>query len=534
MLFFGIAFSLVSGISLCYDRYTEDYVDDIYRNQAKVDDYMNRVIFNLTYNHVVMFSDDNIASLENNPTHETFLSLYKTVLLGEEFLEMYALIDDLFYTSLDSNITEDINSLRMMLQDTKEGQYLSYFQDATKSYFIKPIFANYSSSYIGYAFYRFVPQSIMSVLKQINQDYLVMLITEKQVVIADDFDQTVFSFPIFETQNITLITEFKQVWSYIIKSTLIRTEAAFDISWNVLTVIPYYEVLKEISTLSVVLIIIAIISLGFTLFFIGLIIRSYMKPINTLSNKLRRYATKEKKEDEPALVTGKNEIVQLEASYDQMISRIHKLHEQSLIDVEAKRKLELNSLQVQINPHFLYNVLDAISWMAKIDKNERIDKLVIELSKFYRISLHKGDNVILVEEELEIVEHFLEIEKIRYPDLFDYEIIIDPPLGGYKMLKLLVQPLVENAVKHGLAPKRTGGRLIIRASLVNSDEFEIEVQDNGVGFDAKLLQTTGLSGYGLKNVNERIQLEYGPNYGLYVTSESGKGTKAMIKLPITK
>lgn len=228
-----------------------------------------------------------------------------------------------------------------------------------------------------------------------------------------------------------------------------------------------------------------------------------------------------------------DELYLLEKSYDEMIDRIFDLMEKNREEVEMQRKLELDALQMQINPHFLYNTLDAIAWMAKIKRQPDIENLVLNLARFFRISLHKGDKFITVREEIELIKHFIAIELIRFPDKFSIEYQLDETIADCKVLKLLLQPVIENAIKHGVSRLDRKGNITIKA-YGKDDKIIYEVSDDGVGFDINALKGDGVkserpeSGYGLKNVKERIKLEYGENYGLSIESQPGKGTKVTI------
>ena len=218
--------------------------------------------------------------------------------------------------------------------------------------------------------------------------------------------------------------------------------------------------------------------------------------------------------------------------YDEVITHLFRLIQKNREDAEVQRQLELEALQMQINPHFLYNTLDAVSWMARLKKEPEIEKLAVNLAKFFRLSLHKGDKFITVGEELELTAHFLEIDKIRFPDRVDVRFETDESLLNYSTLKLILQPIVENAVKYAFEDRK--GHLIIRTKLVGGD-IVFEVEDDGIGFDVSDDTVThkkksDLSGFGLKNVNERIKLEYGEAYGLEVFSRKGEGTKVTIRI----
>ncbi|MDE7454547.1 MAG: sensor histidine kinase, partial [Clostridia bacterium] len=256
------------------------------------------------------------------------------------------------------------------------------------------------------------------------------------------------------------------------------------------------------------------------------IAKSTVAPINELSDKLSKVDFSKPRN---TLHMGEDgdELYDLERNYDEMLDRLYKLMEENNQNMETQRKLEIDALQMQINPHFLYNTLDAIAWMAKIKKQADIEKLVINLAKFFRLSLHKGDKYITIAEETELVEHFLEIEKIRFPNTINYVCNLPNSVKEYKTLKLILQPIVENCIKHGFANNSGAGTITVSAEEKGND-IVISVTDDGCGFDVPQDFWTKKSdkpnGYGLYNVNERIRLEYGEGYGLNVTSQVGVGT----------
>ncbi|WP_342549752.1 sensor histidine kinase [Paenibacillus sp. FSL P2-0089] len=230
-----------------------------------------------------------------------------------------------------------------------------------------------------------------------------------------------------------------------------------------------------------------------------------------------------------------DEISQLENSYYQMVERISQLMLEKDEEKEKQRKAELTALQSQINPHFLYNTLDAIAWIARLKKQPDIERLISSLATFFRISLHKGDKFVTVEEEIRLVQSFVTVEQMRFPDKFGVEYEMDESLQGVRILKLILQPIAENAIKHGISEKRGAGRIWIKGELLG-EEIRFTVTDDGVGFanGATLSQAKEdvlfQSGYGLRNVDERIKLEYGPQYGLSISSTPGQGTTVTIRL----
>lgn len=226
--------------------------------------------------------------------------------------------------------------------------------------------------------------------------------------------------------------------------------------------------------------------------------------------------------------THRDELWDLEQGYNEMVARIYELLEKNKEEQEKKRELELTALQAQINPHFLYNTLDAIGWMAALKGQNEIEQMVMALSRFFRLSLHKGDKKITIADEISIVESYIAIEQLRNPGKFDVTYDIQPEITHILVPKIILQPIVENAVKHGVSQVRRHGLIHIRGYRDNDDVI-LEVSDNGKGFQKKTDQLHP-SGYGMSNVNERIQLEYGKEYGVSFHSEPDKGSTVTIHL----
>jgi len=238
-----------------------------------------------------------------------------------------------------------------------------------------------------------------------------------------------------------------------------------------------------------------------------------------------------------------DEIADLCHGFNGMIVKIKELMESNIREQEELKKSELKALQAQINPHFLYNTLDAIVWMTEANNREEVVQMTKTLSTFFRIVLSKGEEWIRVEEEVEHNRAYLTIQKMRYRDILEYDIEVDAGLAPHKILKLTLQPLVENAIYHGIKNRRSGGTIEIRGTKESGDSMRFEVRDNGVGMSPERLASVrkGLdddltasphsSGYGLKNVNQRIKLYYGMKWGIRIDSEEGVGTLVSILLP---
>jgi two-component system sensor histidine kinase YesM len=305
----------------------------------------------------------------------------------------------------------------------------------------------------------------------------------------------------------------------------------------------YKQNLSHFNRLAIIYMILLPCTIGFSVFAAWLISASIYLPIK----KLHDVTTTITKNDLQALVTSENvdEITELGMTFNIMIGKIRELLNAKVKEQENLKKAELKALQAQINPHFLYNTLDTIVWMAEANKTDQVIEIVRALSSFFRIALSKGKDWISIRQEIEHVRSYLAIQKMRYQDILNYKIEVDKDLLDGTILKLTLQPLVENALYHGIKNKREGGTIIVRAQRVGNDLVRLEVQDDGVGFTPqKLTQIRSTlddefgeislqeGGFGLENVNRRIKLYYGKEYGLYVQSEHHEGTQVVARIPL--
>lgn len=241
-----------------------------------------------------------------------------------------------------------------------------------------------------------------------------------------------------------------------------------------------------------------------------------------------------------ASVEGGAEVEALSTSMNAMILKINELIAQVTEEQKRLRKSEFELLQSQINPHFLYNTLDAIMWLIEAGEREQAVSMVRNLSDFFRTSLNQGKDIITIEEELAHVRSYLEIQKTRYQDILDYEIDVPENLYSCRIPKITLQPLVENALYHGIKNRRGMGMIRISGS-ADADRITLTVSDNGAGMTRERLEevvkaiengTPSEGGiYGVYNVNERIRLNDGDAYGLHFDSTEGKGTTVSILLP---
>jgi two-component system sensor histidine kinase YesM len=271
--------------------------------------------------------------------------------------------------------------------------------------------------------------------------------------------------------------------------------------------------------------------------------------IHRVTNPLRvltRLLTKVNPEEPLPLYTAasSDEIGKLAESYNMLGNHIEKLKVQVIRNEAHKKEADMRALQAQINPHFLYNTLSSIQWIALMNEEKRIADMVGSLSDFLRFSLNKGNEFCPVHQELAHIKNYTQVQMIRYPDKFDLDIVVDPDLQDKYMLKLLLQPLVENAMIHGIQKKEGKGMITVYVEQ-QASRMSFLVLDDGVGMTEEQLQAIKKNlnpqgddqpipdaNYGLRNVNERLQLHYGLDAGLIIESRPNAGTRISFSIPI--
>lgn len=322
---------------------------------------------------------------------------------------------------------------------------------------------------------------------------------------------------------------------FIIYNTLNTT------GWKIIGKVKLDEIMStayEIRNITIIAIVLSIIFV----FVLNLFITEKLTyPIRNLKNKMK--IAESGNFEVNAECKNKDEIAELCYSFNAMIRKIKDLLENSIKEHENSRKSELKALQAQINPHFLYNTLDSIVWASEVNKNSEVVEMTKALSSFFKVVLSKGKEWITLKDEVEHIRSYLTILKMRYRDILNYEINFSEDILYSRILKLTLQPIVENAIYHGIKNKRTPGLIIINGILLEGGMMLLEVVDNGQGMTGERLQEVKeeigsgyaddfkTNGFGLKNVDQRIKLYYGRQYGLSIESEYTIGTKVSVIIP---
>jgi two-component system sensor histidine kinase YesM len=316
--------------------------------------------------------------------------------------------------------------------------------------------------------------------------------------------------------------------------------------WNVVHVLPMRYISANAESVRNYILLILFISLLILLPLLILMSRNLSRPIKKLKTTVEKFGSGDLSTREKT--SGRmDEIGNLQTSFNKMADDITSLL--SIINDEHKQRrlLEFNILEYQINPHFLYNSLDSINWMAKVSGNKDIEDIVCALAKYLRIGLSKGKEVFEVRNELEHVRQYLLINMIRFKDCFNFEINAEPDLLNCKTIKIILQPIVENAIKYGINKKNTNGYIKITARR-DGESVLFEVTDNGPGIPLSKIQaihnlladhtidSESENGFGFYNVNQRIWLHYGDGYGITIDESSSldMGTTVKIRIPLIK
>ncbi|HEX3047663.1 MAG TPA: sensor histidine kinase, partial [Bacillota bacterium] len=309
--------------------------------------------------------------------------------------------------------------------------------------------------------------------------------------------------------------------------------------WTFLLIIPYKDILDLSVTSRRQMVLIFLIIAPLTLPLAFWVAASATKRIKKLAVQMKRIENGDFNAEIPP--ENQDEIGELTRNFNYMLIKVDTLMNDKYLLGQEIKNLELKALQAQINPHFLYNTLDLINWMSIRANVPQIRQVVEALSTFYRLSLSKGEDVVTLKNELDHIKSYVNIQNLRFENKIHLKIDVPEALQDYLTLKLILQPIIENAILHGILEKEEeAGEIHISASLDNKI-ITIQIADDGVGMTqekaSQILSHTSSDkyhGYGVKNIDERIKLNFGDTYGLSYHSHPGQGTVVTIKIPARK
>ena len=357
------------------------------------------------------------------------------------------------------------------------------------------------------------------------------------IFIMDELGNNIFNFDQFEDPNKSRKMTFDEFNKGIGKENIYTIVTAHSVNnnWTVSLYKPQkliYESTNFMITGNVIAIMLLIV--------FSIIITSVLSKVMVSGlEKLRANMEEVEKGNMEITVKSNNEdeVGALIRGFEKMILQIKALIEDVYESRLIQKDYEMKALQAQINPHFLYNSLSLINWMALETDQEDISKITLSLSTFYRTALNKGKNILRVRDEIKNMRSYLDIQLMMHDYEFDVDVQVEEDILDYNILNLILQPLIENAINHGIDLKTNGRGCIKIIGEKQNDEIVLIVSDNGVGMSneqAESILTNKSNGYGVKNVNERIKLYYGEQYQLKIESEIGIGTKVKVTIPIRK
>ncbi|WP_274422130.1 cache domain-containing sensor histidine kinase [Blautia sp. XA-2221] len=343
-----------------------------------------------------------------------------------------------------------------------------------------------------------------------------------------------------QTENIDLVMNSDSdivTWGEGINKKMYSISRSEKTGWTVVDCVRVEELLRRSNEAQSIYVLVAMGLMAVALFFSRFVAKSITLPIQRLCDSMERVQEGDFSVSD-IVVDSENEIGSLTKSFNVMTQRIHELMVQNIREQEAKRKSELKALQSQINPHFLYNTLDSIIWMAEGKKNEEVVLMTASLARLLRQSISNEDELVSIGQEIEYARGYLTIQKMRYKDKLEFQIEVEPSILNIRLIKLVLQPVIENAIYHGLKYKESRGFLQVKGFMKNGNVV-LQVIDDGVGMDQETLDHIyerhkvdyHSNGVGIYNVQKRLQLYYGNEYGIVYESKVGEGTTATITIP---
>ena len=323
-------------------------------------------------------------------------------------------------------------------------------------------------------------------------------------------------------------------WS---ENRLVTVKTVSYTGWKIVSVIPNSVFNMGMYETRLFFVMLLIISMLLIIFVNQMVSSSVASPLEKLNESVKEWEAGNMNPD--IYIGGFTEVEHLGRTLKSTVEQIRKLMDDVLLEQEEKRKSELDALQSQINPHFLYNTLESITWMIEGERYEDAVFMISQLASLFRISLSKGRTIIRVEDEIKHATNYMNIQKIRYKNRFHVDFQIDEEILNCCTVKLIVQPLLENAIYYGVEGMDDEGEIWVRGYR-DGDDVCIEVRDNGLGMSEEILDSLLKensrvprkgSGVGVINVHKRIQIRFGKKYGLEIESEPDEGTMVRIRLP---
>lgn len=518
------------------------------------------VIYNVSLNDILNKDKNSYSVMEQVADSKTILHLMKSLQESEDIKRARIYVpDQLIYSGNGVNICPLSQAASSLWWDNlfrKKGLHLFVGNDELEDIpyrnqkciaLIRAMYRQNDYSELSFILRLDIPRStVESILNSANytNDSCTLLLDSRGKIIAgsnttdsiplSEENPDYLTLPAFTADSAVKIQLSGQ--SYMAMQTLIP-----GTEWNMVTLVPYSSFTLALTSLVKIIIGVSFLILLLAWFLSKPIAHTITRRIDLLCRYMQR--TKDGILQEAPDVIYRDEIGTLYENYNFMISRIHTLLRENYQMGRELKSAEYKALQSQINPHFLYNTLDMISWLSYQNKSAQIGDIVYSLANFYKLSLNKGKYIVPISDEISHVSYYMKIQDLRFSGNIHFITDIAPVIQQYSIPKITLQPIVENALFHGILEKKSKTGQIKTTGKLEQDKVCLCVEDDGIGIPPGQLNTllepcgekerqeeTG-SHYGLRNIHKRIQLQYGEYYGLFFESAPGKGTRVTILLP---
>lgn len=471
----------------------------------------------------LVITSDNIASIFAGITSHNMKYYSNAVgFLSENEVLIYPWYNDIKDTNSSVWVSTRVNE-----NSTEKENIFTYVTPVVQLSNFK-ILGNVFVSFKEASFYKILNRSAME-----KDEKIILLDNKNRIFYSSDRNYK----PDSELENMLSMQNFNSVNGYFYtgmgsKEALVTYTTIPGYGWRLVSVIRIGEFSRELAQINRIMYIIMFFCISISIMMGILLYRSITKPLGALAVSMGHFGQGDFSNQEYDKAT-KNEISKIYYNFNRMTTRVANLMEKNYQITQQKKDAEFKALHAQINPHFLYNTLDAINWLAMLNNQDEISDMVKNLSMFFRNTISDGKQMVTIEEELKQIEVYIKIERFRYKNRFDVEYNLDKRLFKCFTFKFILQPFVENCLIHGFRERSGQGRIYIQL-YSKEDKVFFEIIDDGTGMTEKQIEEVlkeRTDGYGIMNVDERIRLKYGDDYGVRISSELGKGTTVSISIP---
>ena len=533
------------------NKYTQTALQSVYEAGEQID----LILRDIQEFSTVIISNSTLLSMAENPSaysDDAFQDVLRSFMLSRDDIEVIDLIiDDTRYSIGANKIDVDMTIHPDLSRSAGQPVWL-----ATKSSDIEILSGKFHKNYFTLS-RKIINYNTLDDLGYLLMDLEEMILEQAYKSLQDNQNEEIYICDEYGTvishadkKKIGSTIKFKPYAGSVLNSQelngyILYTEDVDEVAiyatiqsnwWRIVKTIPTSYLYEEINDIQRNFVVGGIIyGLAIILFMIFFSVR-YTEPMMKMMNVI-------KKAEQGDLtvrteVSTNDEVGQLGASLNNMIAEMQNLIDRLVKEEQEKKEVELEALHAQINPHFLYNTLNTIKWMAKIQGNNSVSRAIVALVKLLRVSTNLGRDMITLKEEIEYVNNYIVIQKLKYNEAINMTYDIDDTCMDVMMPKLILQPIVENAIIYGISDEHKDINIVIKSFKKESEMF-IEITDDGPGMGSEIVEEilkyksdkNRFSKVGLNNINQRIKLYYGDDYGLRIETSKGMGTKIIVNIP---